>query len=79
MEKVKNEYNYFDDFVCDECGKSVDAVYGVEEWCEELGLSDEFRQKLIKFVRRSSGWTLYEDYCEECFNELKAVVEKVEL
>ena len=66
----------FDELTCDECGESVDAVYGLEEWCEELDLSDDFRDKLVKFVKGSTNWSLYLDYCEDCFNKVKAIVEK---
>jgi len=66
----------FDELTCDECGESADAVYGLEEWCEELDLSDDFRDKLVKFVKGSTNWSLYYDYCEDCFNKVKATVEK---
>lgn len=74
-EELENEMD-FDGLICDECGESVDAVYGLEEWCEELDLSDDFRDKLVKFVHGSANWSLYYDYCEVCFNKVKAIVEK---
>lgn len=66
----------FDDLICDECNESVDAIYGLEEWCEELDLSDDFNEKLVKFVKGSENWSLYYDYCENCFNKVKELVEK---
>ncbi len=66
----------FDEQTCDECGESVDAIHELEEWCEELDLSDDFSDKLVKFVHGSTNWSLYYDYCENCFNKVKAIVEK---
>ena len=66
----------FDELTCDECGESADAVYGLEEWCEELDLSDDFREKLVKFLRVSSNWSRYYDYCESCFGKVKKLVDK---
>jgi hypothetical protein len=74
-EELERELD-FDELTCDECGESADAVYGLEEWCEELDLSDDFRDKLVKFVHGSTNWSLYYDYCEVCFNKVKAIVEK---
>lgn len=74
-EELENEMD-FDELICDECGESADAVYGLEEWCEELDLSDDFREKLVKFVKGSTNWNLYFDYCEVCFNKVKSLVEK---
>ena len=72
---LENEIN-FDELTCDECGESADAVYGLEEWCEELDLSEDFSDKLVKFVQGSTNWSLYCDYCEDCFNKVKAIIEK---
>lgn len=74
-EELEKELD-FDELICDECGESADAVYGLEEWCEELDLSDDFREKLVKFVHGNTNWTLYFDYCEVCFNKVKNLVEK---
>jgi hypothetical protein len=74
-EELERELD-FDELTCDECGESADAVYGLEEWCEELDLSDDFREKLVNFVKGSTNWCLYFDYCEECFGKVKKLVEK---
>lgn len=74
-EELENEMD-FDGLICDECGESADAVYGLEEWCEELDLSDDFREKLVKFVTGSTNWNLYYDYCESCFGKVKKLVDK---
>ena len=74
-EELERELD-FDELTCDECGESADAVYGLEEWCEELDLSDDFREKLVNFVKGSTNWYLYYDYCEECFGKVKKLVEQ---
>lgn len=66
----------FDELICDECGESAFSVYGLEEWCEELDLSDDFREKLVNFVKGSTNWSLYSDYCEVCFGKVKKLVEQ---
>lgn len=66
----------FDELTCDECGESADAIYGLEEWCGELDLSDDFREKLVKFVKGCSNWSLFYDYCEDCFGKVKELVDK---
>lgn len=61
---------------CDGCDEEVEKVNGLEEWCIDLDLSDEIRNKIVKFVHDSTNWSLCFDYCEVCFGKLKAIVEK---
>ena len=51
-EELEREMD-FDELICDECGESAYSIYGLEEWCEELDLSDDFREKLVKFAHGS--------------------------
>lgn len=70
----------FEVLTCDKCNEEVETIRYPEDWCKEQGLSDEFQKKLAKYLELSkdnflSDWRSFCEYCEDCFNELKKLVE----
>lgn len=86
-DELENEMD-FDEIICDCCGEYSDCVQDYYEWYgekqgEEYGIDEDKKvytedlfEKGLKFLQKSSVWSSFEDYCEDCFDNLVEIIKE---